>query len=119
DAPVILNEHTVIRLADVGKRIAGVDTKLRGTTTSRTHLRRRKSLLEHTHRQLITLDTRQTKTAGEAPATAEESFIRVVDIDVTNATAKLDRMSAHLLRGEVVQLPTLAVAKRMAHLRTT
>src|SRR6185369_14025873 len=119
DAPIILNEHTVIGLADVCKRITRVDTKLRRAATRRAYLTRRESLLEHTHRQLITFDTRQTKTAGEAPATAEVSLALVVDVDVPDATTELDRVRAHLPRGEVVQLPTLALVKGIAHLRAT
>ena len=39
-------------------------------------------------------------------------------IYVTNASAKLDRMRALLLGGEVIQFPTLAFAHRVTNLRT-
>src|SRR6185503_15371951 len=111
--------QTVIRLTDIGERIAGVDTKRRCATAGRTHLSRCQSLIEQTQRQLVTLDTRQAKTTGEGTGAAEVSFIRVVDVDVTYAAAKLDRMRAHLLRGEIVQLPTLALIERLANLGAT
>src|SRR6185436_19116926 len=60
---------------------------------------------------------RQTKTAGKGPTAAKITFVRVVDRDVTNATAKLDRVRTSLLRSEVVQLPRLAHAARLANLR--
>src|SRR6185369_632944 len=53
------------------------------------------------------------------PGASKVAFIRVVDVDVTNAAAKLERMRAHLLRGEIVQLPTLALIERLANLRAT
>src|SRR6185437_11756331 len=48
---------------------------------------------------------------------AEKSFVRVVDVDVTKAAAKLERMRAHLFRSEIIQLPTLALIDGLTNLR--
>src|SRR5215213_114265 len=119
DAPVVLDEHSVIRLTDVSKRISGIDAKLGCATAGSANLNRRKSLLEQPQGQLIAFDTRQAKTAGEGPTAAKGSLVRVLDVDVTYATAELDRMRAHLLRGKVIQLPTFTLATGVTDLRVT
>src|SRR6185369_13206988 len=116
--PIILNKHTVVCLLDAGQRAAGVDAERRRAATGRTNLFGRQALLLQEQRSLITLDARQAKPSGERPGAAEVVLVRVVDTDVTNAPAKLDRVRSLLLRSEIVQLPEISFVEGMTDLRT-